>query len=206
MYNFNFFNQNSRYLKNIDIYSLVSGLAMPGLFKKVKFQENEIATFFEVTKSLEGRLDIISAAFYGDPALFWVICAANGIDDLSGKLVEDIECNYTTVKSQSMFVCNDIKLQTGDIVNFKTKRSETNNDPVPEIYIGKNQFGKPYIYYAVSAHENTFRVAVNNYATSSYIGLADEIHGTLFKMKFETYPREGEILAIPSLSAIRKYI
>jgi len=91
MSNLNYYNNVSRYYKNLDVTTIKSlkgtMLDIPLMFKQVKFTNNDIQMYYTVSDSEAGRMDLISFKVYGNTKLWWAIAIANQIED---SLVEPV--------------------------------------------------------------------------------------------------------------------
>ena len=79
-YNLEYYNQSSRYLRNIDVIKYQGGLKIPSLFIHVKFISNDIESYYTVAANEVSRLDLISYKLYGTVDFWWAIAIANYIE------------------------------------------------------------------------------------------------------------------------------
>jgi len=82
--NINYYNNSSRYLKNLDIVTINindRSTDFPLTLKNIKFSNDDIQFFYNVDDREEGRLDLISFKVYGNSRYWWVIAIANQIED-----------------------------------------------------------------------------------------------------------------------------
>jgi hypothetical protein len=84
MINSNYYDNLSRYYKGVDIIQINLSnktRAFPLMFTQPRFEDKDIRLFYTVDQSEQGRLDLIAFKIYGNSKLWWVIAAANLIED-----------------------------------------------------------------------------------------------------------------------------
>ena len=85
MINSNYYHNLSRYYKGLDVIQVnmnnQTSKAFPLMLNQPRFDNKDIRFFYTVDQSEQGRLDLISFKVYGNTKLWWVIAAANLIED-----------------------------------------------------------------------------------------------------------------------------
>jgi len=77
MNNSDVYYENSRFLKNAEMYSDEEGKKRTSRFTLTDIEMSNNDIYFQVIGSYEYRLDLISKEFYGTTDLGWVIALAN---------------------------------------------------------------------------------------------------------------------------------
>jgi hypothetical protein len=78
----NFTNTTSRYLEAQLYYYGDDKKITYETYKRKQYEETEEDKFFEITKPLNYRPDLVSSKFYGTPDYWWKIMEYNGISDV----------------------------------------------------------------------------------------------------------------------------
>ena len=77
MNNSDYFYENSRFLRNAEMYIDEEGKIRVARFTLARIEQSTSDSYFTVTSAYEYRLDAISLEFYGNVNLGWVIALAN---------------------------------------------------------------------------------------------------------------------------------